>query len=192
MAPEVTLFVRSGDPACRQVEDFLRSRGIEPRIRDVDKDPGASATLFGYFGTIAVPVTKKGEALIVGYDPIQLMKHFPVEADAETLTLGAAIRTVTPDIAASHGLPYAFGVEVGAVRDHSVAQRSGLREGDLILDIAGYTLDHGAEQFRRAIAGKQEGDVVPIVVWRDGQRVPLAISFTRTTEATSREGAPSD
>ena len=74
------------------------------------------------------------------------------------MSFGAGVRTVTPAIAAAHGLPAAYGVEVGPVRDGSPAAVAGVRSGDVITAIGAYTLTGGEAQFRTAVAARHPGD----------------------------------
>jgi S1-C subfamily serine protease len=98
------------------------------------------------------------------------------------------VRAVTPEIARAHGLPAAYGVEVGGVRPGSPAEAAGVRPGDVIVGIGAYTLHGGAEQFRTAVAARRPGDVMLITVWRDGEQLPLEVVFPR--EAPEPPAAP--
>ena len=93
------------------------------------------------------------------------------------MSFGAGVRTVTAAIAAAHGLPAAYGVEVGPVRDGSAASLAGVRPGDLITAIGAYTLTGGEGQFRTAVAARHPGDSMAITVWRDGASQEMAVQF---------------
>jgi glutaredoxin len=179
MSEQVTVFVRSGDPACAAALQYLSQRGVEHRVRDILTDPSASAILLGRLGRVAVPAFQIGDRLIVGFDPVQLARFLPrPEGDTGPgVSFGAGVRTVTPAIAATHGLPAAYGVEVGPVREGSPAEVAGVRSGDVITAIGAYTLTGGESQFRTAVAARHPGNAMAITVWRDGASQDLAIQF---------------
>ena len=93
------------------------------------------------------------------------------------VSFGASVRAVTPEIAAAHGLPAPYGVEVGSVRPGSPAEAAGVQPGDVVVGIGPYTLHGGADQFRTAVAARQPGDVMAITVWRDGEQFETAVQF---------------
>ena len=179
MSDQVTVYVRGGDPACAAALQYLAQRGVEHRVRDILTDPSASAILLGRVGRVTVPAFQIGERLIVGFDPVQLSRFLPrPEGEAgPSVSFGAGVRTVTRAIAAAHGLPATYGVEVGPVRDGSPAAVAGVRPGDLITAIGAYTLTGGEAQFRIAVAARHPGDSMAITVWRDGASQDLAVLF---------------
>jgi glutaredoxin len=179
MSDQVTVYVRGGDPACAAALQYLAQRGVEHRVRDILTDPSASAILLGRIGRVTVPAFQIGERLIVGFDPVQLSRFLPrPEGDAgPSVSFGAGVRTVTAAIAAAHGLPAAYGVEVGPVREGSPASVAGVRPGDLITAIGAYTLTGGEAQFRTAVAARHPGDSMAITVWRDEASQDLAVLF---------------
>src|SRR5215472_17564590 len=127
---EVVVYVRRGDPDCAAALAFLEQRGVRYTVRDVTTDPSASAILFGRLGRITVPAIQQGERMIVGYDPLQLARFLPAtteDAATETVNFGAAVRSVSADLARERGLAWTYGVEVGPVREGTPADRAGVR-----------------------------------------------------------------
>ncbi|MEO8897739.1 MAG: PDZ domain-containing protein [Candidatus Dormibacter sp.] len=182
MADSLTVFIRRGDPQCEALLRYLDQRNQTYTARDVTSDPSAAAILFGRLGRVAVPALLIGERLIVGFDPVQLSRYLPRPEDgAQAVSFGAAVRDVTADIARAHGLPAAFGVEVGTVREQSPASVAGVRPADVITAIGPYTLTGGADQFRTAVSARQPGDSMSVTVWRDGSPVELTVEFPRET-----------
>src|SRR5947209_5772928 len=178
MADQVTVFVKAGDPASEATLRYLDQRGLEYTKRDVLTDPSATAILFGRLGRVTVPVVQVGERLLVGHDPVQLARFLPAPDSAEVhVSFGAAVRTVTPAVATEKGLPATYGVEVGSVRDGSPAAAAGIQAGDIITAIGAYTIDGGADQFRRAVALRRPGDSMTLTLWRDGTTLEVAVSF---------------
>jgi glutaredoxin len=187
MAEPVTVFVRSGDPTCAAALQYLAQRGVEHRVRDILTDPSASAILLGRLGQVSVPAFQIGDRLLVGFDPVQLSRYLP-RPDADggpAVSFGAGVRTVTAAIAAQRGLPAAYGVEVGPVRDGSPAAAAGVRPGDVITAIGAYTLTGGEAQFRTAVAARHPGDSMAISVWREGTSQDLAVQFPMAEPETA-------
>jgi glutaredoxin len=167
---DTVVYVRRGDPECAAVIAFLEQRGIPYTVRDVTSDPSASAVLFGRLGRVTVPVVQQGDRLLVGYDPLQLARFLPQaapEGGAPGVSFGAAVRSVSPELARQRGLPWTYGVEVGPVREGSPADRAGVGTGDIITAIGAYTLSGGADQFRTAVAARRPGDAMSLTVRRE-------------------------
>ncbi|MGH7722256.1 MAG: PDZ domain-containing protein [Candidatus Dormibacteria bacterium] len=180
MPAAITVFVRAGDAQCDALLGYLEQRGLEHTTRDVTSDPSATAILFGRLGRVAVPALIVDDRLIVGFDPVQLARLLPRPEEAGAgVSLGAAVRGVTIDIARDRGLAGAFGVEVGPVHQGSPADIAGLRSGDVITAVGGYTLTGGAEQFRTAVAARRPGDTMILTVWREGGFLVMTVEFPR-------------
>jgi membrane-associated protease RseP (regulator of RpoE activity) len=174
----ITVFVRPGDPASEATLRYLDQRGVAYTKRDVLSDPSATAILFGRLGKVVVPVVQVGERLLVGHDPVQLARFLPREGSGEQhVAFGASVRTVTGEIATAKGLPAIYGVEVGQVKPGSPAEAAGIQPGDVITGIGPYTVDGGAEQFRRAVALRQPGDTMTLTIWRDGDTSEATVAF---------------
>lgn len=181
MADEVTVFVKPGDSGSEATLRYLDQKGVTYKTRDVLTDPSATAILFGRLGRVTTPVVQIGERLLVGYDPVQLARFLPRDGDEEpAVAFGAAVRSVTKQIATDKGLPATYGVEVGSVKEGSPAEAAGIRAGDVITAIGPYTLNGGADQFRRAVALRRPGDSMALTLWRDQSSVAVAVSFPAT------------
>ena len=178
MAEQVTVFVKPGDPGSEAVLRYLDQRGVTYTTRDVLSDPSATAILFGRLGRVTTPAVQIGERLLVGYDPVQLARFLPREGEEEpTVSFGAAVRSVTAQIAADKGLPATYGVEVGSVHAGSPAEAAGIQAGDVITEIGPYTINGGADQFRRAVSLRRPGDTMTLSLWRDGGTTDAVVSF---------------
>jgi membrane-associated protease RseP (regulator of RpoE activity) len=174
----VTVFFRPGDPASEATLRYLDQRGIAYTKRDVLSDPSATAILFGRLGKVVVPVVQVGERLLVGHDPVQLARFLPrPESEEQHVAFGASVRTVTTEIAMEKGLPSAYGVEVGQVKPGSPAEAAGINPGDVITGIGPYTVNGGADQFRRAVSLRQPGDTMMLTIWRSGASFEVAVAF---------------
>ena len=90
--------------------------------------------------------------------------------------LGLTVQTLTPDLARNFGIQDGEGVVVIRVTPGSAAALAGINPGVVILEV-NRTPVSNTEEFKRAVAQTQEGDVVLLLI-RDGQYslyVPLTI-----------------
>lgn len=178
MRGEVTVYVRTGDPTSAALTQYLDSRGVGYISRDVDSDPSAQAVLFGRFGRVVAPVTQVGDLMLPGFDALQLSRLLPrLPPAGQQVSFGAAVRTVSADVARAAGLAAAFGVEVGPVRAGSAAADAGISAGDVISAIGPYTLTGGREQFATAVAARVPGDTMTLTVNRQGAELVVAVVF---------------
>jgi S1-C subfamily serine protease len=89
--------------------------------------------------------------------------------------LGARTQTVTQELARSLGLPRPEGVLVTELYPRAAGERAGLRNGDVILTVAGTEVrDEGGVRYQ--FATQRPGSRVPLVVLRDGRRMTLTAS----------------
>ena len=193
MSDAVTVFVRPGDPASEATLRYLDQRGVKYTKRDVLSDPSATAILFGRLGRVVVPVVQVGERLLVGHDPVQLARFLPREdSEDQHVSFGASVRTVTSEIAGAKHLPATYGVEVGQVKPGSPAEAAGILPGDVITGIGPYTVNGGADQFRRAVALRQPGDTMMLTLWREGDVSEVAVAFPVEAPIEAATQAPAD
>ncbi|PZO53265.1 MAG: serine protease [Alphaproteobacteria bacterium] len=98
--------------------------------------------------------------------------------------LGARLQSVTQDLARSLGLTRPEGVLVTDLYPRSAGERAGLRNGDVILSVAGVEVrDEGAVRYQ--FATQRPGTRVPLLILREGRQTTL----TATAEAPPG-GAP--
>ncbi|HRP09965.1 MAG TPA: Do family serine endopeptidase [Terricaulis sp.] len=86
--------------------------------------------------------------------------------------LGARVQPVTQDIARSMGLSRPEGVMVTQLYPRAAGERAGLRDGDIILSVAGVAVrDEGGVRYQ--FATQRPGVRVPLVIRRDGRQMTL-------------------
>jgi serine protease Do len=88
--------------------------------------------------------------------------------------LGISIRDVGEDDAKTARLSTPAGAIVDEVSEGSVAEKGGLRKGDVIVEFDGERV-RSARQLTRLVQETAEGRRVSTVVMRDGQRVTLTV-----------------
>ncbi|MEE8171891.1 MAG: Do family serine endopeptidase, partial [Alphaproteobacteria bacterium] len=109
--------------------------------------------------------------------------------------LGVRIQSVSPEIAESHKLAAATGALVAAVIEDSPAADGGLLQGDIILRFDGQEVPN-RRALPRIVADTLVGSSVPVIVWREGEHVPLEVTIGRLEEyelasaTAARAGAP--
>ena len=109
--------------------------------------------------------------------------------------LGVRIQSVSPEIAESLNLAAATGALVAAVIEDSPAAAGGLQQGDIILRFDGQEVPN-RRALPRIVAETQVGSTVPVIVWRDGEHVPLEVTIGRleeyelTSATAARAGTP--
>ncbi|WP_370335559.1 Do family serine endopeptidase [Parvularcula marina] len=99
--------------------------------------------------------------------------------------LGVQGTPVTSDIARVVGLDRPMGAIVGEVFPKGPADKAGLKEGDVILDIAGAEI-YDAEALRYRPATRSEGDVLEVRYLRDGKEKTAKVKLAFPPERPAR------
>ncbi len=157
-------------------------------------------------GSYVLPVLhgEKLAGLLLGYDsdeqtsrvlPAPIINRFLEDLEdgeyAGFPTLGLAFSRATDDqlrtflrLERDSG-----GVYVTTVQPNSTADDAGIKVGDVLLEIGGYAIDargnydhpkYGKLNLSHIVRGASRvGDEIPMVVWREGQRVELSATMSR-------------
>ncbi len=105
--------------------------------------------------------------------------------------LGIVIQDLTPDLAESFDLDNQNGIVIAQVSEDSPAQKSGLKQGDVIVGFDGETVEKvGA--FRNKIAMKEPGTTHDIKVLRKGKQKTLSVTIGKLPagELIASSGSP--
>jgi serine protease Do len=107
--------------------------------------------------------------------------------------LGVSVQPVTADLAKSFGLETERGALVAEVMKDSPAEKSGLKNGDIILEFNGHAIKEMGE-LPRVVAGTPVGKKVNVVLQRDGRQesVPVTIEQLKDGEGVEDQALPSD
>jgi serine protease Do len=89
--------------------------------------------------------------------------------------LGVTGQRLTEEVAAALGLSHQKGVLIIEVEPHNAAAQAGLHRGDVILELAGEPARDPA-QLGRIIGSQPVGSRIDVLVWREGERLPLQVT----------------
>jgi Do/DeqQ family serine protease len=82
--------------------------------------------------------------------------------------LGISIRDITAELAEEKGIKVFKGVYVAGVNENSAAKEVGLKEGDIVLKIAGVNVNTSSE-LQEQVARYRPGDKIEVTYLRDGK-----------------------
>src|SRR5204862_24595 len=91
--------------------------------------------------------------------------------------LGVMLADLTPELAEGFGLQNQDGVIIQNVLKGSPAEHAGLRRNDVIVEFDGKPVED-MQKFRLRVADTPSGKSMPIVVLRDGHRVPTSVTLS--------------
>ncbi|MBO0681664.1 MAG: PDZ domain-containing protein [Candidatus Dormibacteraeota bacterium] len=150
MALEV--FVQPGVGSSDALLDWLEYKEVAFVVRDCVRDGEALAEAMALGGG-TLPVARRGDRVTVGFDPEALGSL--IRAGSQ---VGAGLRVDSgPD-----GKPVIVGVEPG-----SKADRAGLRPGDVIAEVGGYT-NFGLPDLERVLSSSATRSIRLTVRREDG------------------------
>jgi Do/DeqQ family serine protease len=105
--------------------------------------------------------------------------------------LGVLVQDVTEELARSFGVGEMEGVLVADVVKGSPAETAGLRAGDLVVEFDGALVKEVPDLQRRA-AGASPGQVVSLVVLREGARLPVKVTIGEMPSEEAVATSPDD
>lgn len=103
--------------------------------------------------------------------------------------IGVTIQDVDANTAKALGLPQPEGALIGSVMPGEPAEKGGMKDGDVVLEVNGKKVEDSSSLLR-AIATEAPGSKVHLVVWRDNAKKELTISLgERNAQKMSGEGS---
>lgn len=158
---------------CYQAKEFLSRRGVPFTERDVSADPAAAAEMVRLSGQRGVPVIVVDDEVIVGFDRPRLDQLLAARR-VERPHLGLSVADAK-SMAEKRGAGPREGSYIGAVRPSSPADRAGLLEGDVIIQLAGRPILNAGE-LEAVLSTLTVGQPVSLVFLRDGQKMQAQVT----------------
>jgi serine protease DegQ len=134
--------------------------------KNVARDRQAAVEMVRVSGQQGVPVITVDGQAVVGFDQPRLMQLLNQARKARP-RLGASIADAASQVQKHPGIPPS-GAYVGRVRPGSMAERAGLRPGDVIAALGGQAVA-GADDVHRLVAELPKGLDLSLTYVRDGQ-----------------------
>lgn len=138
----VTVYTTSTCPWCDRVKDYLGKEGVPFEEKRVDSDYNAAMEMIQRSGQQGVPVIAADNDVIVGFDQPRLKRIVDRYGRPKRPPLGLLAADTEsyfsnhPEIAATYP-EGTRGIFVGEVKTGSVAEKAGIRRGDVITSVAG-------------------------------------------------------
>lgn len=143
------------------VKEFLSQRGINFEEHDVSRDRFAAQELVSKTGQMGVPVTVINGQTIIGFDRARLEQAL---SQRQRPSFGASVADASK-ITQKQGAGITLGAYVGKIRQGSVAEKVGLAQGDIIVEINMRRITK-ADDLERAIAKLSAGSRISLVFLR--------------------------
>lgn len=90
------------------------------------------------------------------------------------ITLGITIQNVTDELSKKYDLP--IGVYVKSVNEFSVAEKGGIKSGDVIVEFDGKKITT-SDELNEAKNAREKGDTVKVVVYRNDKEITLELTL---------------
>lgn len=161
-----------------QYEDFIQTdAAINP-----GNSGGALVNMSGeLIGINTAILSRSGTSAGVGFAipsnmARRIMESLIAHGKVQRAWLGVQIQPIDQAMAEAHGLDRARGVIVAEITKNAPAQRAGLQEGDIILELDGKeVLD--VPHLRNQISLAGVGTTVRLTIWRDGKERTVPIKL---------------
>lgn len=106
--------------------------------------------------------------------PINVVNDKLTQLSTPKTTIGISIRNITDDAAKTYSLPK--GVYIVSVDEYSVAEKAGLKAGDVIVQMDGQAITT-SEQVVNIKNTKKAGDTSNLVVTRNGKDINITLKY---------------
>ena len=114
--------------------------------------------------------------------PINLVRHVADQLMAsgkvQRAWLGIQLAELTPELAEGFGLSEQRGILVNDVIAGTPADKAGLKRNDVIIEFDGQSVSD-LPKFRLKVADTKVGSRVPLMVLRDGKRIPVTVTLSQ-------------
>jgi glutaredoxin-like YruB-family protein len=186
-APTVTVYSTPTCPWCDRAREYLRSRNVPFRDVDVSKDMDAAREMIQLTGQQGVPVIATDHEVIVGFDQLRLARIADRFSGPKRPAFGV-LGANADDYFSRHPDKKPLteedvkGVYVGQVKANSVAQRAGIRVGDIIQAVANKRVRNMAA-LDQIMSSVKAGEHVSARVLRGSDDVNVTLDFSTPGQA---------
>lgn len=149
---------------CHQAKRFLAERGVKFIEHDVSRDRAAADEMVSLTGQMGVPVIVVGDEVVVGFDRNRLESLLARGGNGQRRHFGLKVADAS-QAAPGFGLAPVSGALVGQVAPSSLGERTGLRQGDIILEVNSRPI-RNADDLENALSGLTSGSWVAVVFQR--------------------------
>ena len=94
---------------------------------------------------------------------------------------GLIVSELTPEVIEQFKIPFRTGLVVVALEEGGPAEKAGIQVGDVIVDMDGVSIQNSA-QAGRVIFGKQVGDDLDIMLWRNGSTRTIMLKLVEAED----------
>jgi len=94
--------------------------------------------------------------------------------------LGIRYQSLDPQIARMYNLPAQWGVYVTQVVSGSPAEKAGIQEDDIIVQVGDYTIDEG-RPYNNALFNYKSGDTVALTLFRGTNSLQVKVTLGEST-----------
>ena len=141
-------------------------------------------------------ISRSGGNMGIGFAiPINLAKNvYEQLVESGTVTrgyLGVNIQDLTPELAKSFGLNDTKGVLIPNVTADSAAEKGGMKQGDIIIELDGVPVEKTKDLLNR-VAMLKPGTKVKVVVLREGERKTLTVEVGTRPKSEQAAATRSD
>lgn len=169
---DVTIYTTPSCPYCRQVKNYLQEQGVNFREYDVSQNREAAAEMVRLSGQRGVPVVVIDGEVILGFDQRRLSS---ILKGSKRPSLGVAVANAAEQ-AYKGNCAIDEGAYIGRVRAGGMADRSGLRAGDVIVSYARQPV-FDVESLQQLLARTPQGKPISVAYIREGERRRIEITF---------------
>jgi glutaredoxin 3 len=155
------------------LKEFLSQKGVDFKEYDISDNPVAAQELTRRSGQFGVPVTFIDNEMIIGFDRERLEAVLARLPKEERPSFGASIADASR-MMAQQGKAITLGAYIGAIRAGSLAEKIGLKVGDVVTMVNGQRITR-ANDLEMALTRLQKGG-------------RLDVTFSRGLEVKKAEG----
>ncbi len=166
-SPKIKLYISYTSAICLQVLEFFKRRNVEFTVYDVSENQMAMEEMARLSGQRQVPVIVIDDQVLVGFDMAHLRRLFPLQ-ERPQLALGISAASVKPTDR------YPQGVFVGNVKPGSLAERAGIKKGDIIIEMIQRPVKSVAD-IHQLMSQVIPGDPISLTLWRAGKTLRLTV-----------------